>query len=210
MRMQDFRMAGFIMRNLFIMKKNLLLLLAGLVLSTGLLQAQGKSHLHVSIGGSPAEFTEFQGNQSDYTIDLYSMYEPRYSVNTEIPVLTLDYAVDLNRWLRLGVEMNYAEVRGSVSYMLGNRPRVDFDKYKIAALPELRLRIPSPRHFRLYSKAAAGAMVTLGKHQDPPVRFAYNLVPIGVEWGGQKVYGLAEFCWGNVIRGGRVGLGFCF
>lgn len=58
--MQDFRIAGFILCNLFIMKKNLLLLLAGLVLSTGLLQAQGKSHLHISLGGAPAEFTSFQ------------------------------------------------------------------------------------------------------------------------------------------------------
>lgn len=208
--MQDFRIAGFILCNLFIMKKNLLLLLAGLVLSTGLLQAQGKSHLHISLGGAPAEFTSFQENQSGGIIDLYTMYEPQYVMNTEVPVFTLDYAVDMGRWFRLGLEMNYAELRGSVSYMLGNRPRMDFEKYILTALPELRLRIPSPRHFRLYCKAAAGVMVTMGKHQDPPVRFAYDLVPIGAEWGGQKIYGLGELCWGNVIRGGRIGLGFRF
>ena len=95
--MQDFRIAGFILRNLFIMKKNLLLLLAGLVLSTGLLQAQGKSHLHISLGGAPAEFTSFQENQSGGIIDLYTMYEPQYVMNTEVPVFTLDYAVDMGR-----------------------------------------------------------------------------------------------------------------
>ncbi len=208
--MQDFCIAGFILRNLLIMKKNLLLLLAGLVLSTGLLQAQGNRHLHISLGGAPADFSNFQDNSSGDVIDLYNLYEPQYVINAEVPVLTLEYAVDVNRWIRLGLEMDYAELRGSVSYMLGNRPRMDFEKYTISAMPELRVRIPSPRHFRLYCKAAAGARINLGKHQDPPVLFAYNLVPIGAEWGGQKIYGLGELCLGNVIMGGRIGLGFRF
>ena len=43
-----------------------------------------------------------------------------------------------------------------------------------------------------------------------PVEFAWDVVPIGAEWGGRRFYGNAEFCCGSVIQGGRIGIGFRF
>ena len=42
------------------------------------------------------------------------------------------------------------------------------------------------------------------------VRFAWDITPIGFEWGGNTVFGMAELCVGNVLMGGRVGVGFRF
>lgn len=192
------------------MYRKLILLLAGLLVSAGLLSAQGRHHLHAYIGGAPADYTYIENNQMTATIDLFALYEPQYRVMVEAPVVTVDYAFEVFKWLRLGAELNYSAIQGYTSYLLGNKPTVEFDKTMLTALPSLRLMIPSPRHLRIYGKACAGVMVTMGKHQDAPVRFAYDLVPIGIEWGGQTVYGTAECCWGNVIRGARIGIGVRF
>ena len=65
--------------------------------------------------------------------------------------------------------------------------------------------------FRLYAKVAVGMMLNIGHYytQDPVV-FAWDVVPIGCEWGGQRVYGTAELAYGSVIKGGRIGIGFRF
>ena len=73
-------------------------------------------------------------------------------------------------------------------------------------LPEVKLRIPSPAHFRLYGKAAIGVSFA----PQFATRFAYDLVPIGFEWAGQRVYGTAELVYGSIVKGGRIGIGFRF
>ena len=81
----------------------------------------------------------------------------------------------------------------------------------LAFLPQVKFFIPSPRHFRLYAKAAAGINLNIGDTiVGEPLSFAWDIVPIGFEWGGQFIFGIAEVSLGNVITGVRIGVGFRF
>jgi hypothetical protein len=43
-----------------------------------------------------------------------------------------------------------------------------------------------------------------------PVTFAWDIAPIGFEWGSNTVYAIFEASFGNVITGMRFGIGYRF
>ena len=187
--------------------KKVFLLLTGVLLCSAAL-AQGPHHINAYIGGFNAEFRASQVDE--YITDLYYMYEPHYQIDSG-PTLTIEYNYEVLPWLQLGVQTNYAHLYITAWYNVnGYKAEPKQAKNIFSVLPEAKFRIPGARHFRLYGKAAAGVMVNVGNYKGDAVGFAWDLVPIGCEWGGQRVYGTAELCYGNIIQGGRIGIGFRF
>ena len=193
------------------MNKKLILLLAAL-LSVTVASAQKKHEVNFYIGGTPAIFNTLNVNDDyEYSYTLSSIYGAHTRMYTDIGVMTLDYTYTLKDWLKLGVETNFCRVVGTTSYRLGTRPDVSFTQSMYSMLPQAKFCIPSPEHFRLYGKVAAGLQLNAGEgYTGPAVQFAYDIVPIGVQWGGHFIYGTAEFCVGSIIMGGRIGVGINF
>ena len=202
-----------------------LVLLAAGVHAQGRQEADGfrqeekgfRHEVNVFVGGYFSEFARLAGKSlfferswdGNEVNDLQDLYEPHYSLKSG-PVLTVTYHYFLNDFLRLGGQVSYGSTSGERWYKLGNKPAEAISLSAFSVLPEAKLCIPSPRHFRLYGKAAAGLQYQMGNLAEKPVGLAWEVVPLGAEWGGHRVYGNAEFCWGNVIRGGRIGIGFSF
>ena len=193
--------------------KKLLIFISAVILTAGSFsaRAQGRTDINLYMGFMNATYTSLDQSASRNTHrDLFSIYEPYYSV-TSGPSLTLDVNRRIFPWLGAGFQANYSYMSGTKMYNIGNAPMETFRQTMLAVLPQVKFFIPSPRHFRLYAKAAAGIGLNLGKTiVNDPVSFAWDIVPIGFEWGGQFIYGPAEFCAGNVITGARIGIGFRF
>ena len=197
------------------MKKITLLLC--LVFCVSPVWAQKRHELNAFIGGFFSDYVEYGGstslfsaqNASSVTGDLWDLYEAHYSLHTG-PVATIDYHYIVLPFLRVGAQCSFGSMAGNTWHKIGNKPAEDFRYSAVSLLPEIKACIPGMRKFRVYGKAAAGVQYRFGTHVSAPVGFAWEVVPVGFEWGGHTVYGNMEFCWGSVIRGGRIGLGFCF
>ncbi len=203
------------------MKKTILgVFLLFAALSAG---AQGQHEINVFVGGYKSEFFQedesrsyygdllFDATDNIHRGDLADLYEPHYNIKSS-PVLTVNYHYILNRWLRLGAQMNWAGLSGEYRYLLSSRAPEKFSQQMVSVLPQAKFCIPGARHFRLYGKLAAGLQFNMGTlySRSRPVEFAWDVVPIGAEWGGRRFYGNAEFCYGSIIQGGRIGIGFRF
>ena len=170
----------------------------------GAAAAQDHPHeLNLYIGGFNSQFLNYNVVQ-DYSSDLYALYEPQTHVTTG-PVFTLDYNYAVLKWLSVGAQFHYNNL------YVNTMTRIDssYESYHrdmFSFLPEVKLRIPSSAHFLLYGKVAMGVSFA----SQFGARFAYDLVPIGCEWAGQRVYGTAELVYGSVVKGGRIGIGFRF
>lgn len=184
--------------------KKILIALSVLAFFGGSAAAQDHPHeFNLYLGGFNSQYLGYNVNTS-YSADLYSMYEPRVSVSTG-PVFTFDYNYAILSWLSVGAQFHYNHLDVSkVTWIDGNYERFSRNMYSI--LPEAKLRIPSSEHFRLYGKVALG----LSFASQLGARFAYDVVPIGCEWAGKRVYGTAELVYGSVVKGGRIGIGFRF
>ena len=58
----------------------------------------------------------------------------------------------------------------------------------------------------VYGKLAAGGQLSMGDFEKTTLRPAWQIVPVGLQWGGEKVFGLAEMGYGNVYLV-RIGMG---
>ena len=173
--------------------------------------AQGKNDINLYMGFMNAAYNSLDNARyySDHN-DLYSIYEPYYSIESG-PSVTLDFNRRLLSWLAVGFQSNYSYMGGYKQYRIGNAPTREFSQHMLALLPQAKFFIPSTEHFRLYARAGAGINLNIGDTiVGAPLSFAWDIAPIGCEWGGQFVYGTAEFCVGNVITGARIGIGFRF
>ena len=183
-----------------------------LCLALPALRAQGRHEINLTIGGVSGEYTRIDVNDDAYD-DLCGLYEPHYSLN-DGPVFSLDYHFKLNQVVYLGAELGYSHLSGYTWYNIGGQQRQKFATDVYSILPQVKLRIPGAAHFRLYGKAAAGIQIVSTNLEElttaSPVRFAWDITPIGFEWGGNRVYGMLEACFGNVLVGGRIGIGFRF
>lgn len=173
--------------------------------------AQGKHEINVYMSGACSEYLKLN-TPKDNSQDLYGLYETQVQYIQSGPGLTLEYNYALLNWLVLGGQFNYHRVTwDQYSRVGGNHANYTNTKNKVALLPQAKFRIPGMKRFRLYAKVAVGMTLNIGHYytQDPVV-FAWDVVPIGCEWGGQRVYGTAELAYGSVIKGGRIGIGFRF
>lgn len=191
------------------MKRILVVLGLLVTLAAGTLRAQGRHEINLFIGGADASFVGLRDINQGHKYDLFCLFEPNYRFDCA-PTVTLDYHYALLNWLCLGAQVNWSSISGTVYYRMGNRESERFSLNMCSVLPQAKFRIPSPEHFRLYGKVAAGLQANIGALFTSPVQFAWEVVPIGCEWGGQRVYGTAEVCLGNVLLGGRIGIGFRF
>jgi len=181
----------------------LILLLAGLYA----LQAQGRHEINLYIGGFNGEYADMETSEEQY-LGLSYLYEPQYRV-TSGPSLTLDYHFALNKFVKVGAQFDYAKLSGHTYTHISGQQK-DFEQNLFYILPQAKIRVPSPKGFRPYGKIAAGVQINSVYSEGHPVKFAWEVVPIGFEWGGQVVYGVAECCLGSVILGGRLGIGCRF
>lgn len=171
--------------------------------------AQGKHEINLYMSGASSEYLQLNTSK-DNSMDLYGLYESKVRYVESGPGLTLDYNYAILNWLVVGGQFNYHRVSWD-QYSLVSGNSFNNTKNKFAILPQVKFRIPSFRHFRLYAKVAAGMTLNIGHYYtNDPVVFAWEVAPIGCEWGGQRVYGTAEVAYGSVIKGGRIGIGFRF
>ena len=75
-----------------------------------------------------------------------------------------------------------------------------------AVMPLVQLVAIDGPHFKFYGKLAAGGQLSVGDFEKTTLRPAWQIVPVGLQWGGEKIFGLAEMGYGNVYLV-RVGMG---
>ena len=196
------------------MKRILLLVLLPLIALSA--RAQGRHEFSVFLGGPATEVSE---NQSHYTYsapELYTMYEPQTYVGGGVN-FGVDYTYTLFKWLKVGVQVDisevefrsyYPQINGSSIYR--SLPDEINNLWTAGILPEAKFFFLTTRFVKLYGKTAAGVKFALSKVNGSPVAFAYEIVPIGIQLGGQKVYFTSEIPLGSEVMGIRLGCGFRF
>lgn len=188
------------------MKKWILLLPAVLLLfAAQSAQAQKKHEVELFLGIVHANAS--QDSQSN-AHDLYYLYTPEEHFSVE-PVFTLDYNYKLLSFLKLGAQFSYTQVTHRIYYRMDSKVGVREKLNLLYLLPQVKFCIPGTAHFRPYAKVAAGIQYSANQ-QAQPVSFAWEVVPIGFEWGGNFVYGTADLCYGTVVKGMHIGIGFRF
>lgn len=188
------------------MKKWILLLPAVLLLFVAeSAQAQKKHEVELFLGILHEE--SGQDSPSD-SRDLYYLYTPDEYFSMA-PVVTLDYNYKLLSFLKLGAQFSYTQVTHRVYYRMENQINTRENLDMLYLLPQVKFCIPGTAHFRPFAKLAAGVQYTVNQ-QAQPVSFAWEVVPIGFEWGGNFVYGTLDLCYGTVVKGVHLGIGFRF
>lgn len=173
-------------------------------------KAKGRDEINLFAGFMNATYTYANQGRSILSYDLFGLYEPSYDITCG-PTVTLDYNHRILSWLGAGVQANWAYLYGNGQYVLGNAPVTAFSQHIMAVLPQVKFYIPGPKHFRPYSKVAAGVGFILGDTVvGKPFSFAWDIAPIGFEWGSQMLYATFESAVGNVITGVRFGIGYRF
>ena len=189
------------------MKRILLVCLT--ILFAGAAWAQGPHELHLSISG-PAGGDEYDGAYGslfNWGSDLYSMYESGERVDAG-PVYSLGYTYALRSWLRLGAEASigiiWADKSQPRAWGEGNVDSMWQRRYTL--MPLVHFVALDKRHIKIYGKLAAGGRLSMGTYEGTKIRPAIAVVPIGLQWGGERVFALAELGFGNVYNA-RIGVG---
>lgn len=185
------------------MKKILLPILAFLLCFQAATAQEHPHEFNFFLGGYNSQYLGYSTIR-DYSMDLYALYEQQTRISTGA-VATLEYNYALLKWLSVGAQFHYGRLKINTWTRISSHSE-SYIRDMFCFLPEVKLRIPSPAHFRLYGKVAIGISITPRFETN----FAYDLVPLGCEWGGQRIYGTAELVFGNVIKGGRIGIGYRF
>ncbi|MCQ2144597.1 MAG: hypothetical protein MJY72_02525 [Bacteroidales bacterium] len=82
-----------------------------------------------------------------------------------------------------------------------------------ALMPELRFTFHRWEKVNLYADLEAGVDVVnmeCEKDQKPQCRFAFNVTPIGIQFGADRLFGLAELGLGSEWIGIKAGIGYRF
>ena len=191
------------------MKKILLLLLPLIAMTAN---AQGRHEVSVFLGGPVTEFSSYSNNRSFNQIDLYSIYEPRYVTDSGVN-FGIDYTYTLKNWLKLGVQADMSIFTMRVYAPEVEGPFVEYGNhsfYTASLLPVAKFFCLNKRIVKLYGKVGAGISFAFSNVKESRVAFAYEIVPIGIQLGGQRIYCTSEFVTGTEIVGFRIGCGFRF
>ena len=189
------------------MKRIVVICLA--LLLAGAAWAQGPHEVHLSISG-PAGGMGYDDEYGDLFLwgtDLYSMYEPGERLDTG-PVYSLGYTYAFRSWLRLGAEGSLGIIWADKSQARawGNRVVSSTTQRLYTVMPLVHFVALDKRHIKIYGKVAAGVQLSVGDYEPMMLRPAFQFVPIGLQWGGERVFALAELGFGNVYSG-RIGVG---
>lgn len=191
------------------MKKILLFLLPLIALTAN---AQGRHEVSAFLGGPVTEFSSYSNSSSFSQIDLYSIYEPRYVTDSGVN-FGIDYTYTLKNWLKLGVQADMSIITMRVYAPEVEGPFVDYGKhsfYSASLFPVAKFFCLNKRIVKLYGKVGAGISFAFSDVKESRIAFAYEIVPIGIQLGGQRVYCTSEFVTGSEIVGFRIGCGFRF
>ena len=189
------------------MMKRLSLLLLLLAAAGGALRAQGPHELHLSISGpAGGGIYDDSGSLFNWGSDLYSIYEPGERVDSG-PVYSLGYTYALRSWLRVGAEASIGMlwVDKGQARAWGDQVEATWQRL-YTVMPLVHLVALNAPHFKIYGKIAAGGQLSIGDYEGLKIRPAVEVVPLGLQWGGERIFGLAEFGIGNVYVG-RIGIG---
>lgn len=189
------------------MKKVILTILLS-VLALGA-RAQGPHEVHISISGPAVgyRYADSFGILYDWGTDLAAMYEGCERVDAG-PVFSIGYTYTLRNWLRPGMEASMGLLWADRSHprAFGNWNVDSFSQRYITLMPLVHLVAFERPHIMIYGKVAAGGQLSVGDFEKTTFRPAWQVIPIGLQWGGEKVFGLAEAGFGNVYLF-RLGMG---
>ena len=193
------------------MKRIVLILLAlGLCITVG---AQTKRH-EISVGGGLTAhpdklFDEFFPKMNSDTPDLYDLYEPLYRNVRYSPLASIEYNYNILPWMKAGLSAGYFAMWGNKYYAYNDEEHGVKVVHSISLLPHVKFNAINRDHFKLYGGVGCGAAAMLSK-EGTDFRFVYEIVPAGIEFGGELVYGMSEITITNLYFGVRVGVGFRF
>ena len=171
------------------------------VLFSGAMWAQSPHEVHLSVSGPAVGYVycgDF-GSPYNWGTDLSSMYEPGERVDAG-PGYSIGYTYALRRWLRPGIEasMSILWADRTQPRAWGNDNVERFSQQYFAVMPLVHFVMLDSAHFKYYGKLAAGGQLSMGDFEKTTLRPAWQIVPVGLQWGGEKVFGLAEMGYGNV------------
>jgi len=185
-----------------------ILLVCLMTLLAGAAWAQGPHEVHLSISGpAGGGIYDDSGSVFNWGSDLYSMYEPGERVDSG-PVYSLGYTYTLRSWLRVGAEASVGMLwvdKGQARAWGDGSVEATWQRL-YTVMPLLHFVALNAPHFKIYCKIAAGGQLSLGDYEGTKIRPAVEVVPLGLQWGGEKIFGLAEFGIGNLYVG-RLGIG---
>ena len=170
--------------------------------------AQGPHEIHLSISG-PAGGQAYDEDASlfDWGSDLYSIYEAGERIDTG-PVYSLGYTYAIRSWLRVGAEasLGIIWVDKAEPRAWGNGVVNATSQRLYSVMPIVHFVALDKRHIKIYGKLATGSQLSVGDYEGTRFRPAIAVVPIGLQWGGERVFALAELGFGNVYNA-RIGVG---
>lgn len=160
------------------------------------------AHRHnVSISvGLPGLYSTLMGNHSwEFYIAAPSSTTTTKPSEWFCGAWAIDYAYQVKRWLRVGGTANY-------EYWYGN-----YNTHDVSLMVKVDFTYINKENIRLYSGIATGIGMHLEQNNSGAVAGMYipavALTPIGLNFGGERVYGLVET---NIGASSfvRVGVGF--
>ena len=187
--------------------KRLTWILTLLCLTAPLAGAQGRHELQVSLSGPESGYLGMGPDTRRYGLNLADLYEPSEWLNPGTG-LSLDYVYAFRNWLKPGIGLNWGMIWGyrAPARATGSWDRDEFARNRLTLLPQVSLFALDKPHFKLYGKLAAGGTLSIGTDNGTHLLPAWEVIPLGIQWGGQKIFGLAEIGYGNVYIF-RIGLG---
>lgn len=177
-----------------------------------------KNEIHLFMGFMPYGYTsDLNLGESLITDDLYSIYEPHTRTVNVTPLFTFQYQYLPEEWLRLGASVNYWTASGENFFKTGpNRTEVIGDdllqRSEITIMPTIHFSWINTPHFKMYAGIGAGMALRWGELglREDDMGVAIDVTPLGMQWGGERVYGTGELSFGNVMNGVRLGFGVRF
>ncbi len=191
------------------MEKKLLLCIILMAFFGGVLRAQGPHEIHISIAGPASGY--LHGFDSDVFYDggtdLYSMYEKRRMSNS-FAAFSIGYSYALRGWLRPGIEacLGCIWVDEAPPRAFGNDDIQSFRQEYYTLLPFVNLMALDKPHIKIYGKVGVGGQLSAGDWEGTAFYPAWQIIPLGLQWGGERVFALFEMGYGNVYLA-RIGVG---
>ncbi len=176
-----------------------------------------KNEVVLSISAYPTlaaskEFNRYIDPKNE-ALDLQQTYEQSHTNVNFLPYVAVEYSYRIKDWLHVGSNQGLLRVTADVYDPL-KASIIGQKKYtQISVLPHVRFTYLPKEHFKVYSTISLGCNYTFGENLGQKVskfNIAYELVPIGLSFGGEQIYGTSELVIGSTVLGLRLGLGFRF
>ena len=177
-----------------------------------------RHNLEITYGG-PALCYFGEGESYNKKYSLSGLYEDQEYATGTI-VIGVQYNYLLKKWLSVGVDVSWGLVQAEISPGYAFRQSA-WDEgttlYQniISVMPSVRARwlhtriTPSWGFFSMYSKASAGAYLSVGNYKSTQVKPAWETVFLGWTLGSETIYAFEEVGYGTCYLV-RLGLGFNF